>query len=148
MKKFEIIVTTKRGTRKVNVSVDSQTVAMLENCTAEVRQTYLEEEYKAQMQERAETRRHISLETSIANGHDFESPTGTPLDELLKSEESGYIKILLDKLTVKQYKVFTLFVFEGISLHKIAEKMGLSVPTVHEIYHAAIKKLKKFLETP
>ena len=145
MKKFEIMITTKQGEKKVSVSVDDKTALLLENCSQEVRQAYLESEYKEQLQERAETRRHISLETSIANGHDFISPADSPLDETIKNEESIYVKGLLSKLTDKQYKVFTLYVFEGLTLEKIGKIMGVSFQCVHEIYQAAIKKLKKFL---
>lgn len=44
---------------------------------------YLEEEYKAQNRDRAETRKHISFETSIENGHDYISGENSPMDMLL-----------------------------------------------------------------
>ncbi len=148
MKKFEITITTKQGKKQVTVHIDGKTAALLENCPPDVRQVYLEEAYKEKCQEIAETRRHISLEKSMANGHDFVSPTDTPIDTMIKAEETAYVKSVLDKLTDKQKEVFTLHSFDRWKFEKIAEKMGVSVQCVHQIYQAAIKKLKKFLQTP
>lgn len=145
MKKFEIIVTTKQGEKKVSVYVDSETAAMLKNCPEEVRLAYLKELYKEQLLERKETRRHVSLEKITANGHDFESSDKSPMETIIEAEESEYVKSLLDKLTDKQREVFVLYVFEGKTFEYIAKKMGRSIATIYEIYNAAIKKLKKFL---
>ena len=102
MKKFEIIVTTKQGEKKVSVYVDSETAAMLKNCSEEIRLAYLKELYKEQLLERKETRRHVSLEKITANGRDFESLDKSPTERLIEAEESEYVKALLDKLTDKQ----------------------------------------------
>ena len=102
MKKFEIIVTTKQGEKKVSVYVDSETAAMLKTCPEEVRLAYLKEIYKEQLLERKETRRHVSLEKITANGHDFESLDKSPTEKIIEAEENEYIKSLLDKLTDKQ----------------------------------------------
>lgn len=148
MKKFEIIVTTKQGEKKVKLYIDNETAAILKDCSEEVRRAYLKEEYKAQKRERAETRRHISLDKSMDNGHDFESQDKSPLAEILETEEDAYIKSLLDKLTDKQREAFILHAFERWTLKKIGKEMGVSFQCVHQIYEAAIKKLKKFYKTP
>ena len=144
MKKFEIIVTTKQGEKKVRVYVESETATMLKNCPEEVRLAYLKEIYKEQLLERKETRRHVSLEKITANGHDFESSDKSPTEKIIEAEESEYVKALLDKLTDKQREVFILHAFEGWKLEKIAKKMGVSFQCVHQFYQAAQKKLKKF----
>ena len=145
MKKFEIIVTTKQGEKKVRVYVDSETAAMLKECSEEIRLAYLKEIYKEQLLERRETRRHVSLEKITANGRDFESSDKSPTEKIIETEENEYIKGLLDKLTDKQRETFVLHAFEGWTLEKIGKKMGVSFQCVHQIYEAAIKKLKKFL---
>lgn len=148
MKKFEIIVTTKQGEKKVKLYIDNETADSLKGCSEEVRRAYLKEEYKAQKRERAETRRHISLDKSMDNGHDFESMDKSPLEEILEMEEESYIKSLLDKLTDKQRETFILHAFEGWTFEKIGKKMGVSFQCIHQIYEAAIKKLKNFCKTP
>ena len=145
MKKFEIIITTKQGEKKVKVYLDSETAAILKTCPEEIRIAYLTEEYKAQMLERAETRRHVSLDKVTANGRDFESADKSPTERIIEAEESEYVKSLLDKLTDKQREVFILHAFEGWNFEKIGKKMGVSFQCAHQFYEAAIKKLKKFL---
>ena len=145
MKKFEITVTTKQGEKKVSVYVDSETAAMLKDCSEEIRNIYLQDEYKEQLAERRETRRHISLDKAMANGHDFVAQDKPPIEKILQAEENERVKTLLEKLTDKQREVFILHAFEGWTLEKIGKKMGVSFQCVHQIYEAAIKKLKKFL---
>lgn len=145
MNKFEIIVTTKQGEKKVCVYVDSETEAILKECSEEIRLAYLKELYKEQPLERRETRRHVSLEKITANGHDFELQEKSPTEKIIEAEETAHIKELLDKLTDKQREAFVLHAFEGWTLEKIGKKMGVSFQCVHQFYEAAIKKLKKFL---
>ena len=145
MKKFEIIVTTKQGEKKVRVYVENETAAILKACSEEIRLAYLKELYKEQLLERKETRRHVSLEKITANGQDFESLDKSPMETIIEAEENEYIKSLLDKLTDKQREVFVLYVFDGKTFEYIAKKMGRSIATIYEIYNAAIKKLKKIL---
>ncbi len=144
MKTFEIMITTEQGKEKtVKVTVDDQTAVALKSCPPDVKQIYLEDVYKEQRQDRKETRRHISLETSIANGHDFESSDDNPMDKLLKKEGNACVKNLLDKLTDRQKEVFTLYVFEGWTFDKIAENFGVSRQRIQQIYGDSIKKLEK-----
>ena len=144
MKKFEIIVTTKQGEKKVSVYVENETAEILKTCPEEVRLAYLKELYKEQLLERKETRRHISLDKAMESGHDFESSDKSPMEEIIRAEESEHVKSLLDKLTDKQRKVFILRAFEGWTFEKIGKEIGKSSPTVFGIYNTAIKKLKKF----
>ena len=84
MSKFIIEIKLKNGENKqVKVCVDNKTAEILNQCDACTRQIYLEEEYRAQNRERAETRKHISLETSMENGRDYISQENSPMDKLL-----------------------------------------------------------------
>ena len=121
---------------------------MLKNCPEEIQLAYLKEIYKEQLLERKETRRHVSLEKITANRHDFESMDKSPLEEILEMEEESYIKSLLDKLTDKQRETFILHAFEGWTFEKIGKEMGVSFQCIHQIYEAAIKKIKNFCKTP
>ena len=101
MSKFIIEIKLADGnTKQVKVYVDNRTAELLNQCDARVRQTYLEEEYRMQNRERAETRKHISLETAIENGHDYISREDTPMDKLVNLEEKTELKLALDKLHI------------------------------------------------
>ena len=90
MSKFIIEIKLANGAiKQVKVYVDDKTAEALYQCDARVRQAYLEEEYKWQNRDRAETRKHISLETSIENGHDYIAGEDNPMDKLLNLEEKA-----------------------------------------------------------
>jgi RNA polymerase sigma factor (sigma-70 family) len=106
--------------------VDYKTSELLKQCDERIRNAYLEEEYRAQKRERTETRKHISLETSMENGHDYISKAENPMDKLLNLEDKAELEKALDKLTDKQRQVFVLYVVEGFTFEEIGVKMGTS----------------------
>ena len=72
MSKFIIEIKLENGENKqVKVCVDNRTAEILNQCDARIRQIYLEEEYTAQNREKAENRKHISLEESMENERDY-----------------------------------------------------------------------------
>ena len=147
MSKFIIEIKLANGTAKqVKVYVDNRTEELLNQCDASIRQTYLEEEYYAQNRERAETRKHISLDTAMENGHDYISEEDSPMDKLLNGEDKTELKLALDKLTKRQREVFLMAAMDKLSFREISRRLGISVRAVHDFYYAAQKKLKKFLE--
>ena len=147
MSKFIIEIKLADGnTKQVKVYVDNRTGGLLNQCDACVRQMYLEEEYYAQNRERTETRKHISLETAMENGHDYISPEDNPMDKLLNWEDKTELKLALDKLTTRQREVFVMAVVDKLSFREISRRLGINVRAVHDFYYAAQKKLKKFLE--
>ena len=147
MSKFIIEIKLADGqTKQVKVYVDNRTAELLNQCDARVRQTYLEEEYRVQNRERAETRKHISLDTSMENGHDYISPEDSPLDKLLNWEDKSELKLALDKLTPRQKEVFLMAVLGKLSFREISRRLGVNVRAIHDFYYAAQKKLKKFLK--
>ena len=109
---------------------------------------YLKDEYEEQLHQRKETRRHISLDKSIENGHDFESQEATPIDFVLQEEENERVNKILERLSVRQKEVFVLHALDGWKLKEIGKKMGVSSQRVYQIYQDARKKLKKFLKKP
>ena len=147
MSKFIIEIKLENGENKqVKVCVDNKTAEILNQCDACTRQIYLEEEYRAQNRERAETRKHISLEALMENGRDYISRENSPMDKLLNREDKKALKLALEKLTDKQYKVFMLYVIKGLTFEKIAVKLGTSWQAVQFHFHLAKRKLKKILK--
>ena len=147
MSKFIIEIKLSDGnTKQVKVYVDNRTAELLNQCDARVRQVYLEEEYYAQNRERAETRKHISLDTAMENGHDYISPEDNPMDKLLNWEDKTQLKLALDKLTARQKEVFVMAVVDKLSFREISRRLRVNVRAVHDFYYATRKKLKKFLE--
>lgn len=146
MKKAKVVITTKSGKEKnVEVWIDDETLRLLDECGDErVKDLYLREEYRAQLIERRETRRHQSLEKSIENGHEIQDDGSNIVEFLETKEEITQLYKVLKILTEKQLYVLKLHVLERKTFREISEEMGLNLYTVYEHYTAAKKKLKKF----
>ena len=148
MKRFEIMIATDRGEKKVSGCVSNEVALMLQACPKGIRIMYLKDEYEEQLHQRKETRRHISLDKSIENGHDFESQEATPIDFVLQEEENERVNKILERLSVRQKEVFVLHALDGWKLKEIGKKMGVSSQRVYQIYQDARKKIKKFMKKP
>lgn len=65
-----------------------------------------------------------------------------------KCSEESPVKKALRSLTTLQRQYVCRHIIDGVSLSQIAREVGKNAKTVNESYHAAIKKMKKILETP
>lgn len=150
MKKYTTIVKTKNGREKeISVYLDDETANALDTANDErITHFYIVEEYIANLVTRKETRRHNSLEEMLSVGEEIADVESNPAEELERQEEYAELYKALNTLTDKQYKVFIYRELHGLSLTKISEILDISIPTVHEIYGAAKKKLKKFFKVP
>lgn len=147
MTKFKTEIKMANGKcKRITVYIEDRTAELLNQCDECVRQIYLEEEYKAQNLERAETRRHISLEKSVETGCEYQFEGDDPLNKLLRKERENELKTALDKLTDKQQQVFMLYVIEGLSFEEVGSRMGISWQGAQFHFYAAQKKLKEFLK--
>lgn len=139
MKKFTVMMATGRGEKSISVWLDDDTSKVLESINdRELIRQYIIEEYKSQLAERKETRRHTSLENSL-----FVIDENADLD--WDSEKRGLYSAL-KVLTDKQRETFISHVIDNKSFRQIGDEMGLHKQTILEIYNAAIKKLKNFLK--
>lgn len=144
MKKYLITIKDKNDKeREVSVYVLEETAILLDQCDEEIRRVYLEEEYRAACQERAETRRHISLNESMDNGHEFAAEEPSAYDLFLQKKYRIVVKKLLAHLTEKQRRVITMYYFEEKSFSEIAKEMGIKRQVVYKHFCAAQKKLIK-----
>ena len=92
MKKLKTKIMHNGEEKEIAVLLDDETARILEECGDEkLKHRYIVEEYKAQLIERRETRRHQSLERSMASGFDI-------IDESTDIEEATLRKIDAEKL--------------------------------------------------
>lgn len=114
--------------------------------TEEFASEYAAMEYRDKLIERKETRRHQSLDKSLEHGWDIPDPSADVALQAEQDEDKERLYAALRKLTDKQRAVLLLYIEEGKSFREIGEELGIHKDTVKEHYHAAIKKLKKFLQ--
>ena len=145
MKKLTTAVTRKGVEKRIEVLIEDEIAHFLEENVDEVsRRKFIVEEYKAQLIERRETRRHQSLEKSIENGHEFVDDSSDITEIVERREEVFQLCKGLKALTQKQLYVLKLHVLEHKTFREISEEMGLNLYTIYEHYTTAKKKLKKF----
>ena len=144
MKKFYVTIVGNDGTEKtVSVLIPEETAVLLEQCDEEVRRVYLEEEYKTFLSERAETRRHISLDYIVDSGHDFDNGETSVLDSMIDAEEYEILYSAIACLPDRQKQAVELYIFQGKKMAEVAEIMGCSIPNVHKLIEKSIENLKK-----
>ena len=114
--------------------------------TEEFAAEYAAMEHRDKLIERKETRRHQSLDKSLDHGWDVADPSADVALQAEQDEDKERLYAALQKLTDKQRAVLLLYIEEGKSFREIGEELGIHKDTVKEHYHAAIKKLKKFLQ--
>lgn len=114
--------------------------------TEEFAAEYAVMEHRDKLIERKETRRHQSLDKSLEHGWDVADPSADVALQAEQDEDKERLYAALQKLTDKQRAVLLLYIEEGKSFREIGEELGIHKDTVKEHYHAAIKKLKKFLQ--
>ena len=114
--------------------------------TEEFAAEYAAMEHRDKLIERKETRRHQSLDKSLEHGWDVADPSADVALQAEQDEDKERLNAALRKLTDKQRAVLLLYIEEGKSFREIGEELGIHKDTVKEHYHAAIKKLKKFLQ--
>ena len=84
-------------------------------------------------------------------GHEFVDPNSDPyliaeniLREAVKEKAIALLDEALELLTNLQKEVLILKTVKGLTFRDLVDSLNLNVKTIHEIYEAAIKKLRKF----
>ena len=111
MKKLTTKIMDNGKEKEIAVFLDDETARVLEECgDKELKHGYIVEEYKYQLIERRETRRHQSLEKSIESGHEFVDHKADVEQNLEKKEEIEQLYKALKFLT-KNKCTFCGFMF-------------------------------------
>ena len=106
----------------------------------ELGQAIEEMTHKAKLRDRAETRRHVSLEKLLALGVPFANGTGV---EALVQQAFDHAALLraLDQLLPQQKELVLKVFFEGHSYVSIAQAEGVDESAIRRRMERAIKRL-------
>ena len=146
MKKYTTFVENKKGEqKKISAWLDDETAKALdESNDPEITHFYIVEKHKEDLIQLKETRRHISLENLIDQGHFIEdqdsdlSQHGVRMENILKMRKA------LSTLTEKQRTVIIARYVDNLSFNEIGRRMGVTGKTVIAHFKAAEKKIKKY----
>ena len=146
MKKYLLTKVSKDGKEKqVSVFIPEETAILLDHCDEAIRRVYLEEEYKSMCMERAETRRHISLDVIMENGFDVDNGEQSTIERMLSKEEKNELVESIESLPIRQKQVVKLYILKGYTMEQTAKEMGCYVSNVHKLFQKSLKNLQKIL---
>ena len=147
MKKVTETITLKGESKEVTVLLDDTTYAFLKQYgDRELYLQYVTEEYLTVLKDRAETRRHKSLDYLMDKGLEFEDERQNLFEAVALSEDTEILKEALKTLTERQRDIVLRHAVEKESLREIARALGLHKDTVREHYWDGIKKLQEFFK--
>lgn len=106
---------------------------------------------REEKREKAFRARYQSLEQIMENNGDVIADDGPDAEGICIGKEHDLeTKVLIhnamQSLTERQREILVKSFWEGKTIRKIGEELGLHYTTVSESYHAAIKKLQKILQ--
>lgn len=144
MKKMTATIIRKGEKKTIEVLIEDEIAHFLEeNVDEALRRKFIVEEYKAQLIERKETRRHRSLERLREEGSDREELAAN--FEIAATEKLN-LHNALQQLTTAQRFVIEQYYFKDVKIQDIAERAGVSFQAVAQMLCRAKVKLKKFLK--
>lgn len=144
MKRFTTKIMHKGEEKIIAVWLDDETARLLDEYGDEkLKHAYIVEEYKAQLIERSETRRHQSLEKSMEAGFDVEE-----IEANFESDAVEKTDLLqaIDSLPDSQRFVIEQYYFRDMRLEDIANKKGVSIQAIAQMIRRAKLNIKKFLK--
>ena len=147
MKKYTTFVENKKGEqKKISAWLDDETAKALdESNDPEITHFYIVEKHKEDLIQLKETRRHISLENLIDQGHFIEDQDSDLSQHGVRMENIQKMRKALSTLTDKQRNVIIARHVDNLSFNEIGRRMGVTGKTVIAHFKAAEKKIKKVL---
>ena len=146
MKKYTTFVENKKGEqKKISAWLDDETAKALdESNDPEITHFYIVEKHKEDLIQLKETRRHISLENLIDQGHFIEDQDSDLSQHGVRMENIQKMRKALSTLTDKQRNVIIARHVDNLSFNEIGRRMGVTGKTVIAHFKAAEKKIKKY----
>lgn len=146
MKKLKTKIMHNGAEKEIAVLLDDETARLLEECGDEkLKHRYIVEEYKAQLIERRETRRHQSLETSMASGFDIIDESTDIEEATLRKIDAEKLRQALQMLEPQQKWLLEQIFVKGKSKVEIARELGVWKTAISNRLQKIYRRIKKFL---
>ena len=146
MKKLTTQIIEDNKLKTIHVWLDDTTASLLNDCDERIRHEYIVAEYKDNLINRAETRRHVSLDQIMDNGMNFADYFALPLEDIVDSKDtSSEIQTILSTLSPDQkYLLFEVFI-KGKKQSELAQEMGIAKSSLNDRITRIRKKFEQFL---
>ncbi len=144
-KKMTAEITVNGKKKTISVWLDESTVEALEAVKdEEMTRLYIIDEYKMQLSERRETRRHQSLDKSMENGFDVADDYCLE-DDVIHGMDKNLVNEAVKHLLPEQRELIQQVYFEGKEQKEIAREQGVDPTAIRNRLRKIYKKIKKFL---
>ncbi len=146
MKRFTTKIMDKGEEKVIAVWLDDETARLLDEYGDEkLKHSYIVEEYKAQLIERRETRRHQSLEKSMEAGFDVIDESTDVEKEALGNIDKEKLCRAIKRLEPQQKWLIEQIFIVGKSKTQIAKELGIVKSAISNRLQRIYEQLKKFL---
>lgn len=147
MQKFSTEIETEKKEKKViTVWLDDETARLLNECGDEKsKHAYIVEEYRAQLIERKETRRHQSLEGMVECGQEIADENANVDETVLHNMDLKKLRKAIKTLEPQQKWLLKQLFVLGKSKTQIADELGVSKPAITHRLHKIFQRLKNYL---
>ena len=147
MKKVTATILFQGREKTVEVWLDEKTLGLLNECKDEkIKQEYIAEEYKAQLIERRETRRHQSLEYSMENGFDIADENANVEEDMLKQISNELLYKAINQLEPQQKWLIKQIYYLNRTQVSVADELQIDATSIRDRLKKIYKKMQKNLK--
>ena len=147
MKKVTATILFQGREKTVEVWLDEKTLGLLNEWKDEkIKQEYIAEEYKAQLIERRETRRHQSLEYSMENGFDIADENANVEEDMLKQISNELLYKAINQLEPQQKWLIKQIYYLNRTQVSVADELKIDATSIRDRLKKIYKKIQKNLK--
>lgn len=128
--------------KQISVYLEEELADWLDTIDEATRRDFIVREWKVALSERAETRRHNSLERLTEAGWDIADDTDVQA-EVERRDDRRQLADALAKLKPQQRSLLAKVYADGMSLKQIGRTEGVSKEAIYFRLQVALKKLRK-----
>ena len=132
--------------RQISVYIEEELADWLDTIDEETRRDFIVEEWKTERKNRAETRRHNSLERLLDAGWDVAGEEIDFIGDMDKEKIVALLQIVEQNLEPQQKKLLWEIYVERKTLEEIGALENVSKVAIHNRLEKILKKFRKILK--
>ena len=132
--------------RQISVYIEEELAAWLDTIDEATRRDFIVEEWKTERKNRAETRRHNSLERLLDAGWDVAGEEIDFVGDMDKEKIVSLLQIVEQNLEPQQKKLLWEIYVERKTLEEIGALENVSKVAIHNRLEKILKKFRKILK--
>lgn len=132
--------------RQISVYIEEELADWLDTIDEATRRDFIVEEWKTERKNRAETRRHNSLERLLDAGWDVADNSKDFVSDIVGQDSVNEVRAALKALSEDEREIVVCFYFKKQSLKDISKHFHVYPSTIMRRIEKILKNLKLFLK--